>query len=133
MDLTDMQARSVMFGPDEIPLLGLVDSWARHVLRLANESKEPESVDTWIAHDYLAALYIRDAVERGLLGETNPAVQVTDALLLTFTQTDEFGLLKLLDDEVPRDPWWWRQVPSAGPIADELQALQGLRGKAAAD
>jgi hypothetical protein len=65
--------------------LDLVDSWAGNVLRLFNESiAPPENVElVWGADDWVAALYMRDRVQRAIDSRSAhddvPAtVQVTD-------------------------------------------------------
>ena len=123
-----MESRVVDTGERELPLLTVVDSWARHVLRLAEESKGVETRDSWVSHDYVGALYVRDEIERGLSGEINPTVAAIDELLRGFTRPDEFGELRILGYEVPSEPWWWQRVPSTGPIADELHALRMRTG-----
>jgi hypothetical protein len=82
----------------------------------------------WGAHDWIAALYIRDRVQHAV--DSRPAhddvpatVQVTDELFRSFTTPDERHLLQRLADDSPREPWWWGRIPKSGPVASDLSAF----------
>jgi hypothetical protein len=111
---------------EPIYLLDIVDSWARHVLRLAVEAAAPPdpTANTWGAHDYIAALHIRDRLEHAL-STTQPVVELacvaaTDELFRRFTVIDESGKLRGCGVDVPLEPWWWQRVPAEGPVAEDL-------------
>lgn len=120
MRSVDLASKSVVFGNRPRPLLELVDSWCRHVLRLAREADAEDADLAWGVHDYVAALCIRDAVDEGLGGQgAVPAtIEIADELFLRFTRPDDQDRLRLV--EPPRDQWWWHRVPTTGPVAAEL-------------
>jgi hypothetical protein len=112
----------------------LVRGWAEHVDRLvAERDLDPDDGSRWTPHDLVAALYLRDFVERGLrdLPEDLAAlgrrvVNPIDAAFDGFTAPDPEGLLRpwLSDDEPLGDGWWWHRVPSSGPVAHDLRELR---------
>ncbi len=113
----------------EPSLLELVDGWTGHVLRLylERETTLTASPSAWGVHDFIAALYVRDGVERGLAMLSDEAVHiaavdVADELLRSFTALDVDGLLQRFQPDLPTQPWWWKRVPALGPVAEELQA-----------
>lgn len=115
-------------------LPALVQGWSGHVDRLvAERDLDPDDGRRWNAHDLVAALYLRDFVERGLreapadlaaLGRR--AVGPADAAFDAFTVPDPEGLLRAFipDDEPLGKGWWWRRVPASGPVAHDLRELR---------
>ncbi|HTU87279.1 MAG TPA: hypothetical protein VMF57_16990 [Solirubrobacteraceae bacterium] len=120
-----MESRTVFFGGKDRPVLDLADSWAGHVLRFIREGSSTDVEACWGAHDYVPALIIRDALQRGLPDPTSPPafIDITDQMFRSFTQPDEHADLRLVDHDHPHDEWWCRRIPKAGPIAAELQQL----------
>ena len=113
----------------------LIQGWADHVDRLvAERDLDPDEGSRWTPYDLVAALHIRDFVERGLrdlpadlAAVAHRAIDPVDAALREFTAPDTDGLLRrwLPDDERPGDSWWWRRVPVAGPVAHDLEEPRG--------
>jgi hypothetical protein len=135
MRSADIISLTVRSGRRDALLLDLFDSWAAHVLHLVREVESFDPKQAWGAHDFLAAVYIRDRLDKGLAGTggTLAPVEVTDELFRRFTRPHGERSLRLLDPDVPDGPWWWRRVPTAGPVADELSDLHArLRGDDAA-
>jgi len=113
-------------------LAALLQGWADHVERLVAEvGLDPDDGRRWTPHDLVAALYLRDFVERGLrelpeelaaLGRR--AVGPADAAFDAFTVPDPEGLLRAwIPDEPLGHGWWWRRVPASGPVAHDLRRL----------
>jgi hypothetical protein len=113
-----------------VVVLDLIDSWAGHVLRLFRESTG-QVPDSWGAHDYIAALYVRDRLGNALKRMTNEihrddpfSVQTIDSLFVSFTSADVEHQLRRFQDELPGDPWWWQRIPTTGPVATQLRAAR---------
>lgn len=134
MKLTDALEVQVYFGPGPQSLLDLIDAWAGRVLKLLADTAPDVDAGggaTWTIHDLVGALYLRDAIERGLqdlLRRTaGTAVMATvmaiDELFNTFTLDDVHGVIHLVDAEAPDSPWWWGRVPMNGPVADEAREI----------
>lgn len=107
----------------------LVDGWLVQVRRFTIEMDSyPDDRRVWAAHDFIGALHLRDALERGLdlvsdhdredvLGHLGKADRDFEA----FTEPDQAELLKgVLFDEPIGECWWWKRVPTRGPVRDEL-------------
>jgi hypothetical protein len=108
--------------------LDLIDSWSAHVLRLGQEGNASESSESdWSVHDYIAALYIRDQVQRCINQATSDVddcpftVLTADELLRSFTLVDTDNLMHRVRSDLPSEPWWWGRIPARGPIARDLQ------------
>jgi len=108
----------------------LVEAWRGHIDRLLREQDSTlEDHSVWGAHDYAAALHLRDGVARGL--NTLPdegrfdaisLVRSVDEIFMQFTEPDIACLVVrfLATDECRRE-WWWYRIPTRGPVRDELQ------------
>jgi len=106
-------------------LLQVLEAWAAHVVHLYEDIHE-RSEGSWGAHDYVAALFIRDRVEAGLVStEFRPAVvQAVDALFEAFTVEDEAMLLDPVQARPDAGGPWWSRVPASGPVRDELDQIR---------
>lgn len=128
-----LEAEVVDLGHDRVrPLAGLIQGWADHVDRLvAERDVDPDDGSRWTPDDLVAALYIRDFVERGLRhlpADLKPAarraIEPVDAAFAGFTVQDSEGLLRRwLHGDEPGDGWWWGRVPTEGPVAHDLREL----------
>ena len=107
----------------------LVDGWVAHVERIVAElGADGGDRTVWGVCDYVAALHLRDAVERGLqaLGRAPLAVvsevAAIDRLFIDNTEEDRNALLAsyMVVERTSSNGWWWRRVPSTGPIAFDL-------------
>jgi hypothetical protein len=133
MNLSSLCGVTVEFGPRGFPLLDLLDDWAARVLKLYTDARERALFDdpkTWGVHDFIGSLYLRDAIERGIKSVTGSDGSVTittlaaiDALLRSFTVDDDRQILRHLEPDAPREPWWWRRLPATGPIAMEVARI----------
>ena len=133
MKLSEAAQLSVAFGPGERTLLDLIDGWCGHVMKLTHDASEVAE-DPWTVHDFIASLYLRDAVERGIVsGESGnvsiSAVEAADEVFRSITIEDQDSLLARCDPDVPGSPWWWRRVPARGPIAVEIQQIVEREGE----
>jgi hypothetical protein len=140
MRLRDASMILVEFGQGLQPLLDLVDAWAGRVLKLLSDTDpavNPNDAATWTIHDLVGALYLRDAVERGVreLSEsqrnTGPgiaAVTAVDELFKSFTVFDKRGVIRLVDPGAPNESWWWHRLPATGPVASEADTIANLLG-----
>lgn len=106
-------------------LIELIDGWAGHVARLWEEGHQDESLGAWGVHDFVAALFLRSRVARGLLqANLSPpgVLRVADELFREFTEPDELGALARIVPGLDFDGWWWSRVPRLGPIAAVLRS-----------
>lgn len=110
-------------------LAELVDGWAKHVERLrAEQDRSFDDPDVWGAHDYIAALYLRDFIIAGL--DQSPAdvrssalglVRSADEAFRSFTEPDLRGVVSRFSGEPhPDEIWWWKRLPISGPVREEL-------------
>lgn len=104
----------------------VINGWERHLARLMEESTRATDRDTWGAHDYFAALHLRDYAESGVRrgGEIERLARdrlvPIDANFITFTEEDERGLVRRFADEPENGFWWWGRIPLAGLARTEL-------------
>jgi hypothetical protein len=110
----------------------LVVGWAAHVNRLHSELylRPGEDNEAWTAHDYVAALIIRDFVEnalrllpRAVEDHALTAVTKHDELLRSFTEPDATGILQHFAPQEWNSHWWWQRLPQAGPVRQDLDAF----------
>lgn len=109
----------------------LFDGWRAHVHRFVAElDAVPADRAVWGAHDYIGALHIREALERGMAllqdDDRNDAmhqVSETDREFAAQTEPDRSRLVNgFLSPESTGDSWWWHRVPSRGPVRYELDS-----------
>lgn len=108
----------------------LILGWATHVSRLKDEQGESLSTspNLWNEHDYVAALGIRDFVERGLAvldpdlgGITRELVSRVDGEYISFTQEGSRDLLaRVAGVHVASREWWWNRIPQEGFILENM-------------
>ena len=106
------------------------NAWERHIVRLRSEMFEPVSNSTWGAHDYFAALNLRDFFARGQEGlsrsQQEAAVEYIadpDRMLRDMTEHDTEGLVVYYGEpslDGLEDRWWWYRIPTAGLVRTEL-------------
>lgn len=128
----------ILFGDGSVLAMGQVaDGWRQHVERFQDEL--PKTLDdrtVWGAHDWAAALYLRDALSRaqGELRATErdlaeQAIAEADEQYREMSELDDDGLLfRFLMELKPADPrgWWWRMIPKRGPVREELDGVIDL-------
>jgi hypothetical protein len=112
----------------EVSLAELVASWGAHLGKIAKDMEQPIGPMTWGAHDYFAALSIRDLIQfsceglnQDLRGVTASRTAVADQSLCTFAELDERGLVVRFGDPPAPISWWWKRIPLSGLIRDELE------------
>ena len=112
-----------------VPFTDLLDGWDRHLARLHDESQRPGSPDSWGAHDYFAALSLRDVIARALPRLSSEQARLADArlrgpdiLLRTFTEIDDRRLVRTPGDRQTSQDWWWDRIPLRGPVREDLEA-----------
>ncbi|MFB9690475.1 hypothetical protein [Amycolatopsis plumensis] len=118
----------VVVSPErEADLYSLIVFWRRQIAKLRGDLSRPDSDRTvWGAHDYVAALFTRDAVAEGLdLVRLEPStlavVDVLDGEFMSCTEPDDTSLLTKVDDSVePGSGWWWARIPVSGPARREI-------------
>lgn len=128
-EATLLRAISVDMGHGRrLSLHDLITSWHRDVERLrreaAGEAADPRS--TRNEHDYVGVLLLRDRLENALreVGHhrARTLVDQVDATLRSFTGESPAELLAGIADVSPHDrAWWWRRIPSTGPLRRDLQ------------
>ncbi|MDR2983840.1 MAG: hypothetical protein LBV34_03275 [Nocardiopsaceae bacterium] len=144
-DLNDWLARAL--SPEEVGELRMVrvqlssqrmldlanplQAWKGHVEKIEGDLSLPESDRSlWGAHDFIAALYIRDFLQVGISGlkrvgheKFDRIVEEIDERFRSYTEADEIGLAERADGRSgPNRGWWWRRIPDRGLIRIELSA-----------
>lgn len=112
-----------------LTLARLLEGWEKHVRRLERELRQPVTELTWGAHDYFAALFLRDFISRGtelqgfeITRQVDERIAAVDALFREFTESDKRGLVTRFGEVTPSsNAWWWRRVPTQGLVRDELE------------
>jgi hypothetical protein len=114
-----------------LDLANLLQAWKGHVEKIEGDLSLPESDRSlWGAHDFIAALYIRDFLQVGISGlkrvgheKFDRIVGEIDERFCSYTEVDEIGLAERVDGRSdPNRGWWWRRIPDRGPIRNELSA-----------
>jgi hypothetical protein len=113
----------------------IIVGWRQHVERLVAEQGKSlkQDRDVWGAHDFLAALFLRDVVERGLhqspsevLGEAQALVRHADHSFVDFTVDDiENVVARFSGEDHDKAAWWWRRIPRVGPAREDLLRSAG--------
>ncbi|WP_148616436.1 hypothetical protein [Nocardioides rubriscoriae] len=127
----EWRAAVVALNPDVSLSMGeLVAGWDSHIRRIIAELDAKQNDQTvWGIYDFIAALHLRDAVERGLkalhgspFAAAFAEVAALDQRFVDHTERDHHALLHaFLAAEQPRsDAWWWHRVPTRGPIRFDL-------------
>lgn len=123
MDLGELSTTPVKL-PDgsDSTLLEALDSWADYVLKVADGiPTTPGDPELAGIRKFVAGLFIRDGLEKGLAGLSAPAiVRAVDALYAASTLKDDHSVLSKLDDSLPTEPWWWGRIPGSGALAAEF-------------
>jgi hypothetical protein len=131
--LPEVTGLTVPFGPRDVPWLSLLDDWAAGILELRRQVQTavPEG-EAWTYFDILGMMSLRAAIERGLgsvlSGDDDPprALTALDTLFRDLTVDDPSGLAGWVDpDSGPQ--WWWRRIPTTGPVADHVRQLMRER------
>jgi hypothetical protein len=113
-----------------LSMYDLVLGWDVHVRRLLNELGEnlEGNPNIWNEHDYVAALGIRDFVERGigvldsdLSKVARELVSQVDSEYISFTQDGYRDLLgRVAGLGLAKNDWWWDRVPREGFILGNI-------------
>ncbi|WP_433700977.1 hypothetical protein [Nocardiopsis sp. CA-288880] len=133
MDIGRLESVSVSVTPNRsLGLIELLESWQNHVLRIEAETGLPDSNRTvWVAYDLIAALALRSLVHRGMKKAESDylegfmrALDDVDSRFIQFTENDEPGIVRHLDDGGRSDDeWWWDRVPQLGPIRRDIDRI----------
>lgn len=139
-DIRQLNEVTVAISPSRT--LGLADAvraWWEHVSKLEHDVLLPrDDPSIWGAHDFIAALVIRDVVAAGiarlsmdLKNKLQPAVASTDQRFLDYTEADSDGCIEKIDGRPnSHRGWWWQRAPKTGPIQDEIRLNYGHRAQA---
>ena len=127
----------VELGPTKSSSLGeLMYAWKLHIDKLIGDTlRFSGDRSLWGAHDYVAALVIRDSIETGLglLGADHrklmgTSLTDTDSMFKEYTEEDRDGCTgRILGEEVTDRPWWWGRIPRQGPVRREIETHYGHR------
>lgn len=108
----------------------LLLGWTAHVSKLKAEQGQDLSTNPslWNEHDYVAALGIRDFVEKGfamldddLDAVAREIVSRADAEYLSFTAEGGRDLLmRVAGVDVTSQGWWWNRQPQRGLILENM-------------
>ena len=110
-------------------LVDMVGAWREHLGKFEADLSAPaDDRSVWGAHDYIAALAIRDRVARGLAildpdirAGIEPVVAELDQRFADFTEPDVEGCTERIDGRADPDrQWWWQRIPKAGPVREEI-------------
>lgn len=117
----------------ELGLVSLLLAWRAHVLRIEGELDLSEfERAAWGAYDLLAALAFRDFIVLGLQVVDSEyrvafgnALAAVDSKFEEFTELDESGIVRNLDEDgQPSGGWWWDRIPRVGPIRQEIDRIR---------
>lgn len=112
----------------------LILSWYAHIAKLvADVSRSPEERFVWGVHDFVAALYARNAAQRAMSsletdirGHAEEVVFEIDDMFREFTEPDIMGCIERVEGASdPSRRWWWRRMPKEGPVRAELEEHYG--------
>lgn len=108
----------------------LLLGWTVHVSRLKAEQGQDLSMNPtlWNEHDYVAALGIRDFVEKGfamldaeLDAVAREIVSRADDEYISFTADGDRDLLmRVAGVDVTSQGWWWNRQPQRGLILENM-------------
>ncbi|MFV2111357.1 hypothetical protein ACFHW0_03320 [Micromonospora sp. LOL_025] len=134
-DIVRLNETVVFASPDRgIGLVDLVEAWREHLSKLEADLLAPsDDRSIWGAHDYVAALVIRDLIAQGVarLGRDRrpriePALAALDQRFMNFTEPDMEGYAERVDGRVePKREWWWSRIPKSGPVREEMLLYYG--------
>ncbi|MGB3438435.1 MAG: hypothetical protein WBA97_06735 [Actinophytocola sp.] len=108
----------------------LIYAWKLHITKLVGDMlRSSEDRTLWGAHDYVAALVLRDSIEAGmdLLGvEDRKIARVLlndiDSLFKGYTEEDHDGCTsRIIGKESVGLSWWWGRIPRQGPVRREIE------------
>lgn len=110
-------------------LADLVIAWFLHVQRFETDL-EPGVDDrsVWVAHDYVAALIIRDMIAQ-CMGQVPEhlrpgiaaAIENVDQRFRVYAEPDSRGYAERVEgSKKTRRGWWWNTIPRRGPIRDDM-------------
>ena len=112
-----------------LDMANLLQAWKAHVEKLEGDLDLPNTDrSVWGAHDFIAALYMRDFLQSGLadLSDNRPThidevIAKIDARFRSFTEADALGCAERIDGrfELARG-WWWHRIPARGPAREDL-------------
>ncbi|GAA3204022.1 hypothetical protein ACFO1B_42630 [Dactylosporangium siamense] len=111
-------------------MVTLLAGWRAHVLRIERELELPDSDRTvWGMYDLIAAYSLRSFIAHGVeISRSNSldgflrALDGVDAVLRSYTETDESMAVRRIDGGGrPGGEWWWDLVPRTGPIRREAE------------
>jgi hypothetical protein len=132
-ELVSLRKATVELGPDRrMDVPSLVGAWAKHVQKIEDDLDLPDSDrSVWGAHDLIAALTIRNAVERAVaLVSTELSSRVAEVLgsvdeqFMSYTEDDPRSSLEKVDVlPADRDHWWWHRIPQRGPIRRDIDTI----------
>jgi hypothetical protein len=130
-----LDAVTVALSPSRsIGLADAVVAWREHVAKIDRDlTASADDRSVWGAHDFVAALVMRDVVAEGtamvdpdLRTRIEPAIADVDAGFRRITEPDDDGCLAKVDGrDVPGRGWWWGRIPQRGPVREELQTYYG--------
>lgn len=114
----------------------LVNSWNDRVRRIANELNQPATRDSWGAHDYFGALYLRSSIEKSQIALDSDQARLVevhlspiDELLSAITETDHDELVIRYGEAGlwAVEQWWWHRIPLTGLVREELKEWEARR------
>lgn len=132
-ELLELESCSYPLPDRALTTLDLIMAWARHVRKIdADRVKSGDDRDVWVAHDLVAAMFLRDFLENclqrlspTLAGKSLGEVKKIDDQFLLMTQDDEDGLVERVAGEtLTGKPWWWNRIPNFGPLLEDLLAYR---------
>jgi hypothetical protein len=116
-------------GQTSLGAFELLCGWAQHVQKIdADRSKLASDRDVWVAHDLIAAFFLRGFLESciGLLPDSLrdklvERVSEFDKLFMSITQPDDGHVVeRVMEESVAGRQWWWRRIPDSGPMLADL-------------
>ncbi len=135
-------ADALLFNAVVVPVsprasLGVMDllrAWWEHLSKFEADLSLPSGDRSiWGAHDYIAALILRDHLAAAISridpirkSQIESVVAEIDQLFIEFTERDDDGCIERADGrQDPGRGWWWKRIPGRGPVRAEFGVHYG--------
>jgi hypothetical protein len=130
------QTRLADTGPTRNGALRVAASWQHMVDKVSTNRWAPsEDHRTWVAHDFVATLFMRDFLDdviellpADLAAKLRDVVAPIDETFTSVTDADDRGLAAMLGStDSDKSAWWWQRLPQAGLMREEFETLASER------
>ncbi|WP_190816524.1 hypothetical protein [Saccharopolyspora pogona] len=130
-DIDQLSATMVDVAPSRsVALAELIEAWRRHVDKIdSDRARSADDRSVWVAHDLVAALSLRDFVQKGrdlldsvLRDKVDRHLDQVDSRFLDITEEDARNLVGVVAErDVTTKGWWWHRIPDSGPMREDIK------------